>query len=184
MQAPEHLASGRIVFLTGFMASGKSHFGRQLARLCAVPFHDLDAYIELRQGRSISALFADGGEAAFRLLERDALERLVDGIRTGPPSPLTIVATGGGTPCTPGAMAWMNARGTTLWLNPPFEVLLERLRAGLAHRPLLQGLEGAALEEAVRERLALREPHYRQAHLEIHDADPDAADWIQRLSNH
>lgn len=183
MRAPDCLATGRIVFLTGFMASGKSHFGRHLARLAGAPFHDLDEHIESGQGKSISSLFRDGGEPAFRLLERATLERLTEGLLKAPAEPLAVVSTGGGTPCTPGTMEWMNERGVTVWLNPPFEVLLERLRAGSAHRPLVRGLEGEALVEAVRSRLAQREPFYRMAHHEIREADPDPAAWLNRLSN-
>jgi len=183
MRAPDRLATGRIVFLTGFMASGKSHFGHHLARLAGTSFHDLDEQIEREQGRSISALFRDDGEDAFRLLERETLERLVEGLRQAPAEPFAVLSTGGGTPCTPGVMEWMNERGVTVWLNPPFEVLVERLRAGSAHRPLVQGLEGEALVEAVRSRLALRAPYYRMAHHEITEADPDAAVWLNRLSN-
>jgi shikimate kinase len=169
---------GSIVFLTGFMASGKTHFGRRLAEALSVPFHDLDEVLEFEQGKSISSLFRDDGEERFRMLERGALESLVASIRATGSDTGAVVATGGGAACHDDNMAWMNTQGVTVWLNPPFEVLLARLSAETGKRPLVSGLTGDALEEAVRLRLEAREPFYRIAHIHIPDADPVPAQWL------
>jgi len=169
---------GSIVFLTGFMASGKTHFGRRLSEVLGVPFHDLDEELEREQGKSISSLFRDDGEERFRMLEREALERLVASIHTSRADSGAVVATGGGAACHSDNMAWMNGHGVTVWLNPPFEVLLARLSAETDHRPLVRGLRGAELEAAVRARLSAREPFYRMARLELRDEDPDPAQWL------
>lgn len=169
---------GSIVFLTGFMASGKTHFGHRLAEVLCVPFHDLDAVLEREQGKSISSLFHEDGEERFRILERKALERLVASIRASGTDTGAVVATGGGAACHSDNMAWMNGQGVTVWLNPPIEALLARLSAETDHRPLVRGLRGAELEAAVRARLSAREPFYRMARLEVRDEDPDPAQWL------
>jgi shikimate kinase len=180
MPNPSRLIAGDIVFLTGFMASGKSHFGRRLAAALAVPFYDLDDVLEGEQRKSISSLFRDDGEARFRILERDALERLVSTIRSSTDGAAAVVATGGGVACHADNMAWMNEQGVTVWLNPPFEVLLARLSAETGKRPLVNGLTGEALETAVRTRLNAREPFYRMARIQIQEADPDPTKWLNQ----
>lgn len=56
--------------LMGPPGSGKTTVGRALATLLGVELHDTDESIELEQGRSISDIFLDDGEARFRELER------------------------------------------------------------------------------------------------------------------
>ena len=62
-----------IISLTGFMGCGKSSVGRRLSELLCCPFMDLDDVIVEREGRSIPDIFATEGEAAFRLMELEAL---------------------------------------------------------------------------------------------------------------
>ncbi len=57
------------IALAGFMGTGKSTVGRRVAHALGWRFLDTDAAIEARAGRSIAAIFADEGEAAFRALE-------------------------------------------------------------------------------------------------------------------
>ena len=66
----------RAVFLVGFMASGKSSVGQELARRLDWDFVDLDARIESRERQTISEIFRDRGEAGFRLAETSALRDL------------------------------------------------------------------------------------------------------------
>ena len=90
-QRPDKPAGAPIsrIFLVGSMASGKTTVGRALARMLSWRFIDLDECIEARVGKSISAIFNDSGEAAFRRLESECLRELMsqEGL---------VVATGGG----------------------------------------------------------------------------------------
>src|SRR6187399_501747 len=83
----------RPLFLSGFMATGKSTVGRLLAERAQRPFIDLDARLAARLGTSIPEYFARAGEAAFRLEERQELGRLLDE-PYGERAP--VVALGGG----------------------------------------------------------------------------------------
>ena len=65
------------VVLVGPPGSGKSTVGAALADLLGVPLHDTDAAIEAAAGRTISDIFVDDGEPAFRLLERAEVARAV-----------------------------------------------------------------------------------------------------------
>ena len=61
------------IFLIGYMCAGKTTIGTELAQKLGYRFIDLDQYIEQQEGKTISALFAEKGEAYFRGLERKAL---------------------------------------------------------------------------------------------------------------
>lgn len=153
------------IFLTGFMGSGKSYTGQRLAELLGLPFIDLDAEIESRAGQTITAIFAERGEAAFRVTERDVLRELAGG-------EAFVLSTGGGAPCFHDNMRWMNQRGTTVFLDPPVSVLLGRLEAGREQRPLLQNT--GELEAFISQKLAFRRPDYEKAAIQLCLADPTA----------
>ena len=83
------------VVLVGPPGSGKTTVGAALAELLALPLHDTDAAIEKAQGRSISDIFVEDGEPAFRALERAEVARAV----ADEPG---VIAVGGGAPVDPG----------------------------------------------------------------------------------
>lgn len=112
-----------LIFLTGFMGSGKSTVGRLLARRLRRRFVDLDREIERREGRSIPELFAEG-EASFRAAETRALKAV-----RGP----AVVALGGG------ALLHNAVEGALIKLTCAEPELWRRLKPQLAARPLLKG---------------------------------------------
>lgn len=67
----------RSVFLVGFMGAGKTSVARKLARECGIASVDLDRYVERREGRRISDIFASEGEEVFRCLETDVLKEMM-----------------------------------------------------------------------------------------------------------
>jgi shikimate kinase len=69
--------SPRIV-LVGVPGSGKTTVGELLAERLGVEFRDTDQDIEVAQGRSISDIFIDSGEPAFRALEKQAVALALD----------------------------------------------------------------------------------------------------------
>lgn len=138
------------------MGSGKSTLGRALAEATGLRFVDLDDEIADRAGKSITAIFADEGEAAFRRLERLELQRLTEAHDV-------IVACGGGTPCQPGLMELMNAAGLTILLEAERSVLLNRLILEQAKRPLMAGKSRSEVEKTMDNLLREREPHYLKA---------------------
>lgn len=142
------------------MGSGKSTLGRALAQTvpgCA--FIDLDEEIERRAGMTIPQFFALRGEEAFRALEGETLRTLA--VPAG--ADVCVVATGGGTPCRPGAMTWMNSNGTTVLLRASTPVLLRRLLEVQEQRPLLRGMAPEEVERFIGSEQRRREPFYSQA---------------------
>ncbi len=143
---------GRI-YLVGFMGSGKTAVGRQIARRLDRPFVDLDAEIERTSGMTIRALFESDGEAAFR--EREAVF-----LEATSALPDAVVATGGGCYVREGNRRAIARLGSAVFLDVPLATLLARL-SGKTDRPLLQSEEQAA-------RLyAQREPFYRMGAIPV-----------------
>lgn len=143
------------VFLTGFMGCGKTTVGRLLAGRLERAFRDLDTEIEARAGCTVREIFERGGEPLFRRLEHEALAQAAG----GPPA---VIATGGGTVTLERNVELLASSGVTLWLDPPFAVIAERIAtAGKADRPLFAS-ETQALA-LYRRRL----PAYRRADLRL-----------------
>lgn len=143
------------VFLTGFMGAGKTTVGRLLAERLGLPFADLDSEIERRSGLTIRELFERHGEPTFRTVEAESLRALCAG-------PESVVATGGGTPTFDDSLRLLKAAGITVFLNPPFATIVERVGVqGKADRPLFR--DETQLWELYRHRL----PVYRTADLSV-----------------
>ena len=139
---------GRI-YLVGFMGSGKTAVGHRVAERLQVPFVDIDEEVERTSGLTVRALFEAAGEEEFRRRESVFLQ--------GTESiPVAVVATGGGSFVRPENRERLRKLGTTVFLDPPFATIRQRL-AGKTDRPLFQNAEQA--EALFRE----REPFYKMA---------------------
>jgi shikimate kinase/3-dehydroquinate synthase len=146
------------VVLVGLPGSGKTAIGRRLANRHGAQFIDLDEQIEEAVGRRIPEIFAEGGEAAFRRLEREAVTAL------GPADPdraiRRVISPGGGAVVDP-RNRWSLYRGRVpVWLDVRPEVLAQRLRRSHTVRPLVVG--GDPLGR-VRQLAAARERYYAAA---------------------
>jgi 3-dehydroquinate dehydratase/shikimate dehydrogenase len=133
------------VLLLGMRGAGKTSVGEALAAATERPLQDTDRMVEQRAGKKVAEIFARYGEAAFRLLERDAVASALRG--TG-----TVVALGGG---AAQHLEGRPAASAVVWLRAPREVLVERIRG--SGRP---SLRGKPAEQEIDELLVAREPLY------------------------
>jgi shikimate kinase len=147
-------------FLTGFMGSGKTTLGLSLAARMNMPFVDLDALIQSREGCSVSDIFAEVGETGFRHIEQAHLHTLLKYKKV-------VVSTGGGTPCFFDNMDWMNRFGVSIYLKTPSELLYSRLKGEAKHRPLLKRFNHDELLPFIKITVRQREEFYNKAHLTI-----------------
>ncbi|MFM7223224.1 MAG: shikimate kinase [Bacteroidota bacterium] len=158
-----------IIYLWGFMGSGKSFLGKQLAETLGITFVDLDARIESQQASSIAAIFKEKGEGTFREFEQQALHACTEelkqmSVKGNQPTPYAgVISCGGGTPCFYDNVEYMNEQGRTIWLNPPVEVLVERLEHERSHRPVLAGVHSSELKQFVLDKLQQRISCYERA---------------------
>jgi shikimate kinase len=138
--------------LIGFMGTGKSSVGRLAADLLHFTYLDTDHVIEARAGKSISQIFEQDGEPAFRDWESRIVEELTHRRKT-------VIGTGGGLPANEANLASLKTHALVvcLWASP--ETIYQRVR-GHDHRPLLNEPEPL---EKIRHLLSIREPYYRRA---------------------
>lgn len=153
--------------LVGMMGAGKSTAGRLLARRTGRPFLDSDELIEEQTGRTVAQIFADDGEAAFRAVETDVLDQMLD--RDTP----AVVAAAGGAVLDAANRERMRARGLVVWLRVDPAVLAQRVRGG-DHRPLLADDPEATLSRLAAE----REPRYREVADEVVDVGDLSPDQV------
>jgi len=142
----------RNLALIGFMGSGKSSVGRLVAEQLLFTFLDTDEVIESRVGKTITDIFAQDGEPVFREYERRLVEELSAQSKM-------VFSTGGGLPINPVNLANLKTHSLVvcLWASP--ENIWERVRHQ-THRPLLNNPDPLG---KIRQLLAVRKPHYRQA---------------------
>ena len=134
---PKHRpARGSGLVLVGYRGTGKSTVGQIVANRLNRRFLDADLEIEARAGRSISRIFAELGEPAFRDWEERTLRDLAVS------HPGSILATGGGAVVRPANRQILADYGFVVWLRAEPAELARRLeadhRAG-AERPSLTG---------------------------------------------
>lgn len=140
------------IYLCGFMGSGKTTVGKQLARSLNRPFIDLDIYIEQNEHRTVKCIFEQEGESYFRAKEAEAIQELSS--KGG-----LIVAVGGGTFLNPQNVTHAKQNGLVLLLDAPLAAIQARLRGDIS-RPLLQTKNP---QERIRSLYELRIATYRSA---------------------
>lgn len=148
------------IFIIGYMASGKTTFGKALARHMGLQHIDLDFYIEQRFHATVRQIFATKGEAEFRRIEA-ALLREVGEFSD------VIISCGGGTPCFSGNMDYMNGRGLTVCLSASDDVIADRILQAGDKRPLMAGKSREEILCGIREHMEQRAPFYNQARISI-----------------
>ncbi|HJE89197.1 shikimate kinase [Rikenella microfusus] len=164
-----------LIFLIGFMGSGKTTLGKPLAARLGYRFIDLDKAIEEGEGSTVGEIFAVRGEAHFRTLEHKYLQNIVS--HGGD----LVVSTGGGTPCFGGNMELMNASGVTVYFKLSPAMLADRLSAAKVCRPLLAGKSPEELLRYIVDTLAVREAYYGRANVVVANPSRDVAKLVAIL---
>lgn len=158
--------------LVGAPGAGKTSVGGELAQRWGVPFLDTDRVIEVEQQSTVSDIFVDRGEAAFRALEQAA-------VATALTEQCGVVALGGGAILS-GATRERLADQTVVFLDVGLAASSGRIGLGLT-RPLLLGNVRSQLKAL----LDARRPLYQQVATAVvltDDLDVQAvADEVERL---
>lgn len=146
------------VILIGFMGAGKTSVGTLYSQKHGLDFIDTDQMIEETEGMTVSRIFEEKGEEAFRRMETGLLERLT---RKGKAA---LISAGGGLPLREENRKLLKGLGTVVYLDVSAETVLSRLK-GDTTRPLLMGDH---VKEKVENMLKARGPIYEEAsHVKI-----------------
>lgn len=144
------------IFLIGYMGSGKTTMGRELASALNLTFIDLDTFLEEKYFRTIPQIFAEEGEEGFRIKERNVLEEVSNFDHV-------VIATGGGAPCFFDNIDLMNNTGICIFLDVEVRSLVERLIHAKTERPLIKGKSPDELHAFIEGMLEKRRPFYEKA---------------------
>jgi shikimate kinase len=162
----------RSICLSGMMGAGKTTVAAVLGRRLGRSVVDTDREIERWTGRTVAELFAEGGEAVFRDLERRVVVEVAR-------MPDLVIALGGGTVLRDDTVADLLLSGVIVHLEVPAEELARRLAPVRAGRPLLAGAAGEPLHEVVEGILAAR----RRRYAEVSDLVVDGAQSAEEVAD-
>ncbi len=147
-----------MIFLVGYMGSGKSTIGKLLATAIGKEFIDFDDYIEAKEDASISEIFKNKGEIYFRKAESKHLATLLQEHKDA------VIALGGGTPCYGTNMDTILAEtDKVFYINVNVPNLTNRLEKEKAHRPIIAHLSQEELMEFIGKHLFERNLFYEKA---------------------
>lgn len=168
-----------IVFLAGFMGSGKSTIGPELARKLHYEFMDIDDMIEESEKTSIFEIFERRGESYFRSLERETLDRISRTDRK------IVVALGGGTLGNAGNRTLVKRDGILVYLMADHSQIIERVQRK-KDRPMLLGpagevLDAKELSERVETLLKEREKHYLEASIIVNTTNLEVRETVDEI---
>lgn len=157
--------------LVGFMGTGKSAVGRQLARRLRRDFLDTDQWIRIEAGMSIPEIFNRFGEAAFRDLETGAARHVAQ-------SSGLVVSTGGGMLGRDENVELLRSNGLLICLQASPDVLLERTKPWEG-RPMLK--TAANPRQAIEQLLEQRQPRYALADWTLDTSDMEVGQVVNRI---
>jgi len=151
------------IYLTGFMASGKTRIGKLLANQLNLDYVDSDSFIAERAGRSIAEIFEQEGEAKFREFEIEAIKEISQ-------KENIVVSLGGGAITKSENVKMIRNSGILICMRAEPEILCERIGRN-NNRPLMAGLEPEARMEKIKNMLSDREKFYSLADFSIESND-------------
>lgn len=163
------------IYLIGFMGSGKSTFGKKLAKELALPFIDLDKEVEIKAKCSITDIFKYLGEDTFRKMESDTLHELSEREEF-------VMATGGGTPCYFNNIEFINKKGKSIYIELDIQSIYNRLSQAKNIRPTIKDKKEEELMQFIKDKLKEREPIYKQAAVTINGLSVNLREVVSKLS--
>lgn len=165
------------VFLIGFSGSGKSTVGPLLARRLKTDFIDVDSEIEKKAGKTISAIFSEDGEQAFRRMEKTAIKDLLEAGVKG-----LVIALGGGAFENGKTRKAVQKAGLVIYLRCSQRELYRRL-SGKKERPMLLRQSGSAVRERIRELVSIRSSNYNKANITVSSTNRTATETVKKLTD-
>lgn len=148
------------IYLCGYMGAGKSSLAKKLASKLGWSAFDLDDIFEEKYKISVGDFFDKYDESLFRKFESTLLKE-TSGLDKA------VIATGGGTPCFYDNMEWMNANGTTVFVNISTKTAVNRILSSKKKRPLVLGKTEEELFLYVEKHYSDRLPYYNKAQVTI-----------------
>lgn len=158
------------IYLVGFMGTGKSTIGKQLARVTGRKFIDTDKELERRFEMSVNAIFEKKGEIFFREEEKKLAFELALQANM-------VVSAGGGTIMDPDTFETFKATGIMICLYADREELVMRLKR-TNKRPTLKG---ADIEEKIHRLIEERDKIFTKIPIKVDTTNMTPREVVQKL---
>ena len=165
------------IILLGYMGSGKTTIGIQLARKLFLNFTDLDDFIEEKEQKSIKEIFKQKGEIYFRKIEHKYLKQFINENES------YVLSLGGGTPCYAGNLDLIlkNKKSLSFYLRGSIPTLFKRLSENKFKRPLISDLSDDQLTEYIAKHLFERSLFYDKATHKISIDNKEIQDIVTEI---
>jgi len=168
-----------LIFLTGFSGSGKSSIGPLLANSLGYDFIDIDSAIEEQEGKTITRIFAEEGERAFRKLEQAMIATIAERKEM-------VASLGGGALEHTPTFELISTTGTLVYLKSDPKNLAKRL-FHKTDRPLLRSSgtekpDREALERNISAILEKRSPRYESAAITVYTDQKRIGSTVEELT--
>jgi shikimate kinase len=181
MKNSRHVHKKALIFLTGFMGSGKSTIGPILANTLGFAYLDVDQYIEKKTNKRVVEIFSSEGEQAFRTLERNALLELTELNHY-------VLSLGGGAIANEENCQRVLQKGVLVYLKLSPEEIIRRVQYR-SDRPMLKDERGnklspPELKNRVIDLMARREQFYARADVVIAADNMRVGETVDEIVKH
>jgi len=165
------------IILLGYMGSGKTTIGIQLAKKLFLNFTDLDEFIEEKEQKSIKEIFEQKGEIYFRKIEHKYLKQFIKENES------YVLSLGGGTPCYAGNLDLIlhDKNNLSFYLRGSISTLFKRLSENKIKRPLINDLSDNQLTEYIAKHLFERGVFYDKATYKISIDDKEVQEIVTEI---
>ena len=165
------------IILLGYMGSGKTTIGIQLAKKLFLNFTDLDEFIEEKEQKSIKEIFEQKGEIYFRKIEHKYLKQFIKENES------YVLSLGGGTPCYAGNLDLIlhDKNNLSFYLRGSISTLFKRLSKNKFKRPLINDLSDNQLTEYIAKHLFERGLFYDKATYKISIDDKEVQEIVTEI---
>ena len=165
------------IILLGYMGSGKTTVGIQLAKKLFLNFTDLDEFIEEKEQKSIKEIFEQKGEIYFRKIEHKYLKQFIKENES------FVLSLGGGTPCYAVNLDLIlhDKNNLSFYLRGSISTLFKRLSENKIKRPLINDLSDNQLTEYIAKHLFERGVFYDKATYKISIDDKKVQEIVTEI---
>ncbi|WP_264563465.1 shikimate kinase [Flavobacterium sp. N3904] len=166
------------IILLGYMGCGKSTIANKLSGMIAIPYVDLDEFIEKKTNLSIKQIFENHGEIHFRKLEHTYFIELLNS-----PDEI-IIGLGGGTPCYANNHELLTGdQVTSIYLKASIDTLYNRLVSNKSKRPLIANKSEEEMREFIAKHLFDRSFYYNHAQYKVNVDDKSIEETVNDILN-
>ena len=162
----------------GYMASGKTRIGKELAISLGYDFIDLDDYIEANENSTVSQIFKTKGEIFFRKIESIYLKEMLNKDTN------IVLSLGGGTPCYGNNIKTITKVNNVIsfYLKASVNTITERLNVEKEKRPLVSHLSSKEqILEFVGKHLFERSFFYEEADYTINTDNNSVKNIVEEI---